>query len=173
MKPNILPSAFRVTVAFTNNVSSPIATLFRRSRQNPYLLPAFEFAITTSPVATFFVGLGGIFCSCITAAASFLYSLKCKLGYVEPPPNILWPHRVPWKWLSLVAQVWWRNGSGKKLCFKSKKRKKSEGKMLYHCNLICVSLKHGMHGSLQGFKIWYIHNCWNQYFCPRTVVKLR
>jgi len=40
-----------------------------------------------------------------------------------------------------------------KSCCKSKKRKKSEGKMLYLCNLICVSPKHGMRGSLQCLKI--------------------
>jgi len=44
--------------------------------------------------------------------------------------------------------------------------KRSEGKMLYHCNLICVSHKHGMHGSLQYLKIVYIHNWRNLFFFP-------
>jgi len=73
---------------------------------------------------------------------------------------------------SLVAEVWWRNRSGKKLLWKIKKRKKSEGKMMYYCNLLCVSSKHGIHGSLRCLKILYIHNCWNLFCCPRTVVKL-
>ena len=61
---------------------------------------------------------------------------------------------VPCKRRSLVAEVWWRNRSGKKLRCKSKKTKKSQGKKLYynHCNFICVSSKHGMHGSLRGLK---------------------
>ena len=36
--------------------------------------------------------------------------------------------------------------------------------MWYHCNLICVSPKHGMHGSLRCLEILYIHNCWNLFF---------
>ena len=57
----------------------------------------------------------------------------------------------------------------KKLRCRSKKRKKSEGKMLYHCNLICVSPKHGMHGSLRCLKIAYIHNYWNLYFVRKLL----
>ena len=52
----------------------------------------------------------------------------------------------------------------KKLHCKSKKRNKSEGKILYHCNLTCVSSKPGMHGGLRCLKILYIHNCWNLVF---------
>jgi len=46
---------------------------------------------------------------------------------------------VPRKRRSLVVEVWWRNRSGKKLHCKSKKTKKSEGKMLYNYNSICVT----------------------------------
>jgi len=41
--------------------------------------------------------------------------------------------------------------------------------MLYHCNLICVSPKNGMHGSLRCLKISYIHNCWNLFFVPEPL----
>jgi len=33
------------------------------------------------------------------------------------------------------------------------KQEKNEGKMLHHCNLIWVSPKHGMHGSLRCLKM--------------------
>jgi len=33
-------------------------------------------------------------------------------------------------------------------------KEKSEVKILYHCNLICVSPKHGMHESLRCSKIY-------------------
>jgi len=62
-------------------------------------------------------------------------------------------NRGAWLWRFDGVPEW------KKLRSKSKKRKKSEGKMLYHCNLICVSPKHGMHGNLRCLKIIYIHNC--------------
>jgi len=52
---------------------------------------------------------------------------------------------------------------------KSKKGKKSEGKVLYACNLICVSPKHGIHRSFRCLKILYIHNCRNLFFRPRTI----
>jgi len=54
----------------------------------------------------------------------------------------------------LMTQPEW-----KKVALQKQKMKKSEGKMLYHCNLICVSLKHGIHESLRCLKIVYIHNC--------------
>ena len=55
----------------------------------------------------------------------------------------------------------------------AKKEKENEGKMLHNCNLLCISPKHGTHGSLRCLKIIYIHNCLNLLFCPWTVVKLR
>jgi len=57
----------------------------------------------------------------------------------------------------------------KKVALQNQKRKKSEGKMLHHCNLICVSPKHGMHGSSRCSKILYIHNCWNLFFVPEPL----
>jgi len=73
----------------------------------------------------------------------------------------------------LLADVWWRDRSGKKLSCKRKKRNKHKGKMFSHCNWICASRKHIMYGSLRCLKNSYFHNCWNLIFCPRTVVKLR
>ena len=49
-------------------------------------------------------------------------------------------------WLRRFDDV---NGVEKSCVAKSKKGKKSEGKVLYHCNLICVFPKHGIHGSLR------------------------
>ena len=61
------------------------------------------------------------------------------------------------------------NQSRIKLRCRSKKRKKSDAKMLYHCNLICVSPKHGMHKSWRCLKILYIYNCWNLFFVPEPM----
>jgi len=79
---------------------------------------------------------------------------------------------------SVNSRPWLRRfddvtGVEKSCAAKSKKEKKVKGKMLHHYNLICVSSKHGIHGSLRCLKILYIHNCWNLFSCPRTVVKLR
>ena len=41
--------------------------------------------------------------------------------------------------------------------------------MLYHCNLICISPKHGMHGCSRCLKILYFHNCWNLFFVPEPL----
>jgi len=84
----------------------------------------------------------------------------------------LWVTAVPCKRRSLVVEVSRRAGVDESCVAKAKKRKKWR-KMLYHCNFICVSLKHGIHGSLRRLKTLYIHNCWNPFFCPRTVVKFR
>jgi len=40
---------------------------------------------------------------------------------------------------------------------------------LYHSNLICVSPKHGMHGSLRCLKIVYIDPCWTYFFFPKPL----
>ena len=77
----------------TLNPPLPITTVFRRSRQNFYLLRAFEFGYNdftyrttiTSLIVTLFVDPCRVFCSFLTTVARFLYSLKCKLGYVETP----------------------------------------------------------------------------------------
>jgi len=65
-----------------SKTTSAITTLFRRSRQNSYLLPAFQFGdndigiIVTSPIATLFVSPCTIFCSFTMTAATFRYSLN-------------------------------------------------------------------------------------------------
>jgi len=69
----------------------------------------------------------------------------------------------------MVAEVWWRNRSGKKLRWKRSKWKKSKGKIFYHCKLICASPKHLMHGCLRCLKILYVHNCWNLFFVPEPL----
>ena len=72
------------TVEFAyNNAFSLVSAEF-------HLLCAFELGYdVTSTCSDTFVCLCRIFCSFITTFASFLYSLKCKLGYVEPLPNLL------------------------------------------------------------------------------------
>jgi len=45
--------------------------------------------MVTSPIMTLFVGPRKIFCLFMTTVTSFLHSLKCKLGYVQPPQNSL------------------------------------------------------------------------------------
>jgi len=71
------------------NDCSPITRLFRRSRQNSYLSRAFEFGyIVTSPITTLFVGPRTIFCV-YNDSCKLFYSLKCKLGYVEPQHKYL------------------------------------------------------------------------------------
>jgi len=42
--------------------------------------------------------------------------------------------------------------------------------MFSHNNGIRASRKHVMYGSLRCFKNLYFHNCWNLFFCPRTIV---
>jgi len=53
-----------------------------------------------------------------------------------------------------------------KVALQKQKKEKKWRKMLYHCNLICVSPKHGMHGSLRCLKILCIHNSWNLFLSP-------
>jgi len=60
-----------------------------------------------------------------------------------------------------------------KSCVAKSKKGKKWRKNVVSLQLICVSPKHGIYGSSRCLKILYIHNCWNLFFCPRTVVKLR
>jgi len=81
-----------VLVKHVNTVEFAYNDAFRRSRQNSKLLRAFEFGyIVISPIATL-LSVPAVFCSFITTVASFLYSLKCKLGYVESPHKSLRPN---------------------------------------------------------------------------------
>ena len=78
------------------------------------------------------------------------------------------------RWISVNSGAWlWRfedlTGVEKSCVAKAKNTKKSIGKMLYHCKLICVSPKHGMHRSLRRLKILYIHNCWNLFFVSESL----
>ena len=81
------------------------------------------------------------------------------------------------RWSSVNSGAWLRRFDDetgvKTSCVAKSKKENKWKKMLYHCNLICVSPKHGIHGSLRCLKILYIHYGYNLFFCPRTVVKLR
>jgi len=69
--------------------NSPIMAHFYWSQENSYLLCMFKFAynnfvyIATSTTATL-VRLSPHIFLFMTTVTSFLYSLKCNLGYVEP-----------------------------------------------------------------------------------------
>ena len=84
----------------------------------------------------------------------------CKIHF----PSVVQYYLVHWLNIFLIA---WR-------IKKSKKRGKSEGKILYHCNLICVSTKHGMQGSLRCLK-FYTFTTVETYFlspnCCETQIK--
>jgi len=58
----------------------------------------------------------------------------------------------------LLADLWWRNRSGKNLSCK--------WKMFSHGNWICASWKHVMYGSLGCLKNLCCHNCWNLFLSP-------
>ena len=81
------------------------------------------------------------------------------------------------KWLPVKGGAWLRrfddvSGVEKSCVAKSKRGKKVKEKCCIIATFIRVSSKHGIHGSLRCLKILYIHNCWNLFSCPRTVVKL-
>jgi len=59
-----------------------------------------------------------------------------------------------------------------KSCVAKAKKVKDKYAVSFHCNLLCVSPKHGMHGSLRCLK-FYKFTTVELFFCPRTVVKLR
>ena len=97
-----------------------------------------------------------------------IFFLLCYLVFVGPMLAMMafsLRCRVPCKRRSSVNSGAWLQRFDdvtgvEKSCFvKAIKRKKSEGKMLYHCNLISVSRKHGMRGSWRYLKNLYIHNC--------------
>ena len=64
----------------------------------------------------------------------------------------------------VLADLWWRNRSGKKLSCKRKMGTNAKEKMFSHCSWICASRKHEMYGSLPYWKNLYFHNCWNLSF---------
>ena len=66
----------------------------------------------------------------------------------------------------LLADLWWRNRSGKKLTCKSNKCKE---KMFSNCNWRCASRKHVVYGSLRCSINVYFHNCWNLFFVPEPL----